>query len=234
MSNDGTASAQQLNTQKPDVRPPYFPEIPVRKPLVGVYEWLAIEAALMESDDEDESDDSDDETASKEEVRIRRYRPGVTFDLPHDEEAATSADESVGIQTPPRSPGIPLVRHSSHKRIRPSSPPPRFSSPYNSDTESSSRPIHSVRQPSPLVTSPISFIPPALPSPTPPSPLAPPPPPPPPPEPAPELPVTLSDDLVTQIKNHCRAAAGSVDWQELDAARQHLRAALAILEGTTK
>lgn len=188
----------------------------------------------MESEDEDESDDADDDDdmSSKEEVRVRRYRPGVTFDLPHDEEAATSADESVALDTPPRSPGVPTVRQPSHRRVRRSSPPPRLSSPSNSDNESSSRPIPSLRQRSPLAASPISIVPPALPSPQPPS--APTPPPPPPPQPVPELPATLSDDLVTQVKNHCRAAAGSVDWQELDAARQHLRAALAILEGTTK
>ncbi|KAG8913893.1 hypothetical protein FRC00_001328 [Tulasnella sp. 408] len=234
MSNDGTASAKQLSSPKPDVRPPFFPEVPVRRPRAGVYEWLAVEAALMESEDEDESDDADDEddTSSKEEVRIRRYRPGVTFDLPHDEEAATSADESVRLDTPPRSPGVPTVRHPPHRRVRRSSPPPRLFSPSNSDNESSSRPIPLVRQRSPLATSPMSIVPPALPSP-PPAPSAPPPPPPP-PLPVAELPATLSDDLVTQVKNHCRAAAGSVDWQELDAARQHLRAALAILEGTTK
>ncbi|KAG9041177.1 hypothetical protein FS837_012641 [Tulasnella sp. UAMH 9824] len=229
MSNDGTASAKQVNSPKPDVSPPFFPEIPVRKPLVGVYEWLAVEAALMESEDEEESDDADDEdTASKEEVRVRRYRPGVTFDLPHDEEAATSADESVALDTPPHSPGVSTVRHLPHRRVRRSSPPPRLSSPSNSDNESSSRPSSLVRQRSPLATSPISMVPRALPSP-PPRPSAPRP-----PSPPPELPATLSDDLVTQVKNHCRAAAGSVDWQELDAARQHLRAALAILEGTTK
>ncbi|KAG8940981.1 hypothetical protein FRC04_004837, partial [Tulasnella sp. 424] len=194
-----TSPVPSLERPAPDVRPPVFPDIPVRRPLVGVYEWLAIEAALLESEDEDWSDDSDDDsdddTVSKEEIRVRRYRPGVSFDLPGDEEAAMSADESVGHQTPPRSPVASLGK-SSHQRLRPPSLRPRFSSPYDSDAEDSPVPRPLARQSSPLATGPISFMPRASPSPSPPPPT--PPPPPPPPEPVQEFPLTLPDDLATQ------------------------------------
>ncbi|KAG8985583.1 hypothetical protein FRB90_004615 [Tulasnella sp. 427] len=234
ISNDGTASANQVSTPTPE-SPPDF-DLPVRRPLVGVYEWLAVEAALLESDDEEQGEEEvNGARPEREEVRVRRHRPGVTFDLSDDDDFATSGDDAIipsthfqsssGTSFLPQSPQIQIPVRSHYPRV--SSPPPKpFALSTDSDADSS-RPGSPSQSLSPLTSSPISSVPPTRFSPPPQRP-------PPLPEVAAPIPLTkLSDDLVAQVKDHCRAAAGSVDWQELGPAREHLRAALAILEGTT-
>ncbi|KAG8979252.1 hypothetical protein FRB90_008156, partial [Tulasnella sp. 427] len=93
ISNDGTAAAHQVSTPTPNSPLPF--DLPVRRSLVGVYKWLAVEAALLESDDEEQGEEEVyGARAEREELRVRRHRPGVTFDLSDDKDLASGGDEA--------------------------------------------------------------------------------------------------------------------------------------------